>query len=104
MMVVFGYQKTWKMLRRSVKEQRSQHNFLKMKEMIASGMLSERTITVTTYALCGFTSVASIAILIGGITGIAPNQKKTVVSLGIKALIAGLLTNFMTATIAGILV
>ncbi|MBN1522656.1 MAG: NupC/NupG family nucleoside CNT transporter, partial [Candidatus Aureabacteria bacterium] len=79
-------------------------SFAEMQKMIGEGLLSPRTITVTTYALCGFTSIASLAILIGGINGVAPNQKKHVVSLGFKALIAGLLTNFMTATIAGILI
>jgi concentrative nucleoside transporter, CNT family len=78
-------------------------SYLRFKDLIAQHLISERTLNITTYALCGFTSLVSLAILIGGISFIAPNQKKNVVSLGIKALAASMLANFMTATIAGIL-
>jgi len=78
--------------------------YLKLREMVSAGMLSERSVTIAVYALCGFANFGSIAILIGGIGGIAPSRKRDVARLGIKALIAGTLASFMTACIAGILI
>ncbi len=77
--------------------------FIKMQEMIGAGLLSPRSIVISTYLLCGFANFGSLAILIGGIGSLVPARKKEVVSLGIKSLIAGTLAKFMTATIAGIL-
>lgn len=65
--------------------------------------LSERTIIILSYALCGFANFSSIAIQIGGIGGMAPNRKTDLARLGIKSIIGGSLAAFMTATIAGIL-
>jgi len=78
-------------------------SFVRLQELIAQSALSARSIVVSTYALCGFTSIVSVAIMIGGLAGIAPRQKPTVVSLSLRALLGGMLANFMTATIAGIL-
>ncbi|MEL6179428.1 MAG: nucleoside transporter C-terminal domain-containing protein, partial [Myxococcota bacterium] len=66
--------------------------------------LSERSVVIATYALCGFANLGSIAIQIGGIGGIAPNRRKDLAELGLKAMFAGVLAACMTATIAGILV
>ncbi|TVR77023.1 MAG: hypothetical protein EA412_12100 [Chitinophagaceae bacterium] len=66
-------------------------------------IISEKSIIIATYALCGFANFASIGIQIGGIGAIAPGQRKTLSSLGIRALIGGTLAAFMTATIAGML-
>ncbi|MBN1621082.1 MAG: hypothetical protein JW871_00640 [Endomicrobiales bacterium] len=77
--------------------------YLQLKDLIAGGALSPRSIVISTYALCGFANFGSLAILIGGIGGIAPERKKDVASLGIKSIIAGTLACFITATIAGIL-
>lgn len=66
-------------------------------------VLSEKSKIIATYALCGFSNLSSIAIQIGGIGGIAPNRRGDLARLGIRAVIAGSLACFMTATIAGIL-
>lgn len=66
--------------------------------------LSEKSLLIATYALCGFANFASIGIQIGGISAIAPGQRKVLTELGIKALIGGTIASFLTAAIAGILV
>jgi CNT family concentrative nucleoside transporter len=66
--------------------------------------LSPRSIIIATYALCGFANFSSIAIQIGGIGGIAPNRRSDLARLGLRAMIAGSLAAFMTATVAGMLV
>ncbi len=70
----------------------------------AAGEISARAELITTYALCGFANIASIAIQIGGIGGIAPERKADLARLGMLAMIAGSLACFQTATIAGILI
>lgn len=70
----------------------------------AANAISERSIIIATYALCGFANFASIGIQIGGIGAIAPGQRRTLSSLGLKSLIGGTVACFMTAIIAGILV
>ena len=65
--------------------------------------ISERAIIISTYALCGFSNIGSIAIQIGGISAIAPERQADVARLGIRAMIAGSIACFMTACIAGIL-
>lgn len=64
--------------------------------------LSDKSVLIVTYALCGFANFASIGIQIGGIGAIAPGQRKTLTEFGIKALIAGTVACFLTATIAGV--
>lgn len=66
--------------------------------------LSERSAVIASYALCGFANFASIGIQLGGIGGIAPGRMGDLASLGIRAMIAGSLAAFMTATIAGIFI
>jgi len=65
--------------------------------------LSPRSIVITTYALCGFANFSSIAIQIGGIGSLAPSRRGDLARLGLRAMIAGTLANFLTATIAGML-
>lgn len=65
--------------------------------------LSPRSITISTYALCGFANFSSIAIQLGGIGTLAPARKTDLAKLGIKCLIGGTLACFMTACIAGLL-
>jgi CNT family concentrative nucleoside transporter len=70
-----------------------------------SGALSDvRTQIILTYALCGFSNIASIGIQIGGIGALAPEKRATLASLGVKALIGGSLACFLTACIAAILI
>ncbi len=71
--------------------------------LVQEGKLDPRSVTISTYALCGFANFGSLAILIGGLRGIAPERSKEVAELGIKALIAGTLAAFTTACMAGIL-
>ncbi|MEQ9074291.1 MAG: nucleoside transporter C-terminal domain-containing protein [Sandaracinaceae bacterium] len=66
--------------------------------------LSHRATVITTYALCGFANLGSIAIQIGGIGGIAPKRRGELAQLGLRAMLAGTLAAFMTACVAGILV
>ena len=68
------------------------------------GVLSERSFTIGTYALCGFANFSSIAIQIGGIGGIAPNRRHDLAKLGLRAMIGGALASWLTATIAGVLI
>jgi CNT family concentrative nucleoside transporter len=65
------------------------------------GFLSEKSILISTYALCGFANFSSIAIQIGGIGGMAENRKSDLSLLGLKAMLAAFLATMMTATIAG---
>lgn len=65
--------------------------------------LDPRSFTIATYALCGFANFSSIAIQIGGIGALAPNRKSDLARLGLKAVAAGTMANFMSAAIAGIL-
>ncbi|MFH1113952.1 MAG: nucleoside transporter C-terminal domain-containing protein [Pseudomonadota bacterium] len=75
----------------------------RMQEMVTAGELSPRSVMILTYALCSFANFGSLAILIGGISALAPERKEEVSSLGLRALAAGLLAGFLTAAIAGCL-
>jgi CNT family concentrative nucleoside transporter len=77
--------------------------YVEMQEMVRAGELSPRSQAIATYALCGFSNFSSIAIQVGGIGGIAPERKADLARLGLRAMIAGSLACFQTATIAGIL-
>jgi len=66
-------------------------------------MLDPKSFTICTYALCGFANFSSIGIQIGGIGALAPNRRHDLARLGLRAMFAGTLANFMTATIAGFL-
>jgi CNT family concentrative nucleoside transporter len=66
--------------------------------------LDPRSFIIATYALCGFANFASIAIQIGGIGALAPNRRHDLARLGLRAMLAGTLANFLTAVIAGILI
>lgn len=66
-------------------------------------LLSARTVTITTFALCGFANLSSIGIQIGGIGALAPNKRGELARLGFRAMIAGTMANLMSASIAGML-
>jgi CNT family concentrative nucleoside transporter len=63
--------------------------------------LDPRSFTIATYALCGFANLSSVAIQIGGIGALAPTRKSDLARLGLKAMAAGTMANFMSACIAG---
>ena len=65
--------------------------------------LDPRSVTLVTYALCGFANFSSIAIQIGGIGSLAPSRRADLAKLGLRAMVAGLLACYMTAAIAGII-
>ena len=67
-------------------------------------VLSERSVIIGTYALCGFANFSSIAIQIGGIGGIAPSRRSEIAGLGLQAVLAGALASWTTASIAGMLI
>lgn len=77
--------------------------YLQLSEMVSASAISDKTIQMATFALCGFANFSSIAIQIGGIGGLAPSRKSELAEFGLKAVLAGTLANLMTATIAGIL-
>lgn len=77
--------------------------YLNLSQLIPTGVLSEKAVIVSTYALCGFANFSSIAIQIGGIGGIAPKRRADLAKFGLKAVLGGTLATFMTATIAGVL-
>ncbi|CAB5563032.1 NupC/NupG family nucleoside CNT transporter [Providencia rettgeri] len=72
-------------------------------EVLAAGkqVLSDHTKAIISFALCGFANLSSVAILLGGLGGMAPNRRGDVARLGMKAVMAGTLSNLMSATIAG---
>lgn len=77
--------------------------YLSLAEMKTAGLLSNKSIIIATYALCGFANFSSIAIQIGGIGGMAPGRQADLSRLGFRALVAATLATMMTATIAGAL-
>ena len=66
--------------------------------------ISERTTIIASYALCGFANFGSIGIQLGGLGAMAPERKKALSTLALKAMIGGALASWMTASIAGILI
>ncbi len=68
------------------------------------GTLSERSQVIATFALCGFANISSMAIIVNGIGGLAPSQKSLISKLSFKALIAGTLSNFLSACVASIVI
>lgn len=63
--------------------------------------MTEHTMAVLSFALCGFANLSSIAILLGGLGSIAPSRRQEIARFGVKAVLAGTLSNLMSASIAG---
>jgi CNT family concentrative nucleoside transporter len=72
-------------------------------ESIAAGRLSERSAVISAYALCGFANFGSLAILLGGIEGLAPERRPEAAALGLRSILAGTLATCMTGCLAGVL-
>jgi len=66
--------------------------------------LSPKSVVIISFALCGFANLAAIALLIGGLGGIAPSRRQDLAELGFRAIIAATLANLLSAAIAGMLV
>jgi CNT family concentrative nucleoside transporter len=81
-----------------------------LNEFLAFQMLAEvkaslapRSVVIASYALCGFANLGSLAILIGGLGGIAPSRRHDVARDAVRALVAGSLATFLTGAVAGML-
>jgi CNT family concentrative nucleoside transporter len=72
--------------------------------LITDGALAPRSAVIASYALCGFANFGSLAILLGGIGGLAPGRRPEVAQLGLRSILSGSLATFMTGCVAGILV
>lgn len=72
-------------------------------EAIAAGALSERSAVIGVYALCGFANFGSLAILLGGIEGLAPERRPEAATLGLRSIFAGTLATCMTGCLAGMI-
>lgn len=69
--------------------------------MKSAGTLSERSVFLLTFALCGFANLGSVGIQLGGIGGLAPTQRSALAALGLRALLGGTVATLLTASIAG---
>jgi concentrative nucleoside transporter, CNT family len=69
----------------------------------AKHLLIDRSIVIASFALCGFANISSIGIQLGGIGALAPERRHDLARLGVRALLAGTLANYLSACIAGIL-
>ncbi len=65
--------------------------------------MSERTRAIATFSLCGFANLSSIAILLGGLGVLVPEKRTLIARFGPRAVVAGSLSNLMSATLAGLL-
>jgi len=78
--------------------------YFEMARMITTNVLvSEKAIIMSSFALCGFANFSSIAIQIGGLSPMAPERRKDLAALGLRAVLGGTLATLLTATIAGVL-
>jgi CNT family concentrative nucleoside transporter len=71
--------------------------------LIEEGTIGPRSAVIASYALCGFANFGSLAILLGGIGGVAPSRRAEIAKLGLLSILSGSLTTFMTACLAGVL-
>jgi CNT family concentrative nucleoside transporter len=71
---------------------------------ISEGQLSERSAIIASYALCGFANFGSLAILLGGIQGIAPERRPEAAELGLRSILGGTLATCMTGCLAGMII
>ena len=78
------------------------NEFVAYTALLNDGSLSQLSEGIVTFALCGFANLSSIAILLGGLGGMAPSRRKDIARLGLKAVFAASLANFMSAAIAGL--
>ncbi|BAZ80778.1 NupC/NupG family nucleoside CNT transporter [Sphaerospermopsis kisseleviana CS-549] len=78
--------------------------YLDLSELIKQEQISQRSIIIATYALCNFANIGTIGITIGSMTGMAPKRQHDLARMGVKSMIGGLLSGFITAGIAGMLI
>ena len=71
---------------------------------IGAGNLSDKSVAIISFALCGFANFSSLAILLGGLGGLAPSRRPEIAKFGMRAILAGTLANLLNAAIAGMLI
>ena len=77
--------------------------YLQLKDLIAQNAISPKTLAIVSFALCGFANFGSVGIQIGGISALEPDRRPDLARLGFRALIAGTLASYLSATLAGML-
>jgi CNT family concentrative nucleoside transporter len=77
--------------------------FQALADQIAAGAISERSAVIASYGLCGFANFGSLAILIGGMGGMAPSRRGDIAALGLRSILSGTLASAMTGCMAGML-
>jgi len=75
-----------------------------LSDLVNENSISNRTAIIASYALCGFANLGSIGIQLGGIGGMAPKRRRDLSRIGLKAMIAGAIASWLTATVAGLLI
>ncbi len=78
--------------------------FRDLSDYVSNNTISERSVIITSYALCGFANFGSIGIQLGGIGSMAPKRKKDLSKLVFKAMLGGAIASWLTASIVGILI
>jgi len=68
------------------------------------GAIEERSVTLASYALCGFANFSSIAIQIGGIGALAPERRGDLARLGLRSMLAGVIACYLFAAVVGVLI
>ena len=77
--------------------------YQELSALMAAGTLAPRSVLIASYALCGFANFGSLAILFGGLAGIAPSRGQEVARFGLRSILSGTLASFMTACVAGVI-
>ncbi len=77
--------------------------YVELGGLVEQGALAERSAVIASYALCGFANFGSLAILLGGIGGLAPDRRGDVARFGLRSILSGSLATFMTGCVAGLL-
>jgi CNT family concentrative nucleoside transporter len=76
--------------------------YQQLSALLEAGTLAPRSVLIASYALCGFANFGSLAILFGGIGGLAPGRRSEIARFGLASIVSGSLATFMTAAVAGI--
>ena len=78
------------------------NEFVAFIALVQDQTLSESSKAIVTFALCGFANISSMAILIGGLGAMVPERKSFIARYGMRAILAGVLANLMSASLAGL--
>jgi CNT family concentrative nucleoside transporter len=76
--------------------------YQQLASLATDGAISPRTLLILSYALCGFTHVASVGIFVGGVAGLAPSRRDDLAALGLRALAGATLATLLTGALAGL--